>query len=425
MTRAFPAGAGEKMQYAVHEFNDNTIRFVLRYPGLLRPETLRQAAYEVVSRAEVLHASFVSGRMGAKWCVNDFTAEDCFRRIHAEDALCAALNCALEPICPSDTVQMRCTLVQDADESVLVLAVSHLCVDGSDGKYLLRKLVEAYELILRQGNCEGLTLKDGARDAGQVYAQLGKEERRRLLTDPRTGIKSVFPLPSDEPGEPVVLARRIGPDTMEAARLRAKAAGATVNDLLLTACYHAYAAAEGVDPHGPMSVSAMMDLRRHCEGGDSAGLSNLTGPLTTALPRGVHDTFPETLAEIAAQTRRCKDDPLAGLYGMPLLHGAARRLPMGVLLSAAGRLYGSLSVGLTNIGSFTGAELSLGGCAPAEGFFGGPIKRKPGVQISAASFGGACALCIWGYAAQADHAPLQRLLEDMTRHVQAFAAADS
>ena len=29
------AGAGEKTQYIVHEFNDNTIRFVLRYPGIV------------------------------------------------------------------------------------------------------------------------------------------------------------------------------------------------------------------------------------------------------------------------------------------------------------------------------------------------------------------------------------------------------
>ena len=29
----FPAGAGETMQYLVHAYNDNTIRFILTYPG--------------------------------------------------------------------------------------------------------------------------------------------------------------------------------------------------------------------------------------------------------------------------------------------------------------------------------------------------------------------------------------------------------
>lgn len=65
----------------------------------------------------------------------------------------------------------------------------------------------------------------------------------------------------------------------------------------------------------------MMDLRKHCEGGDSQGLCNLTGGLTTALPEGLGDTFEATLLDIASQTRRMKEDPFAGLYGMPLLHG--------------------------------------------------------------------------------------------------------
>ena len=31
-----PAGAGEIMQYIVHPFNDNTLRFALAYPALLQ-----------------------------------------------------------------------------------------------------------------------------------------------------------------------------------------------------------------------------------------------------------------------------------------------------------------------------------------------------------------------------------------------------
>ena len=38
------AGGGERAQYMVHEYNDNTIRFVLNYPGLIDPDLLRQAA---------------------------------------------------------------------------------------------------------------------------------------------------------------------------------------------------------------------------------------------------------------------------------------------------------------------------------------------------------------------------------------------
>lgn len=61
------AGSGEKIQYLTHDFNDNTVRFALRYPGKLVPEILSQAMRAVVSRVDVLHASFVPGNLGASW----------------------------------------------------------------------------------------------------------------------------------------------------------------------------------------------------------------------------------------------------------------------------------------------------------------------------------------------------------------------
>lgn len=162
---------------------------------------------------------------------------------------------------------------------------------------------------------------------------------------------------------------------------------------------------------------SMMDLRRHCKDGDSEGLCNLTGALTTALPNGLLSAFKDTLIEIARQTRQCKEDPFAGLYGMPLLHSAARKLPLKLLLSVANRIYSSMSLGLTNIGSIDCRLLQMGDALPENGWFGGPVKQKPGVQISAASFGRTCTLCIWGHAVQEDLPVLNQLLDAALRHI--------
>lgn len=421
MKKHIPAGAGEKMQYAVHAFNDNTLRFVVEYPVQLKPEWLQEAVCAVIRQVDVLHAAFVPGRWGARWECRSFSAGDCFCHVRAEDAQREALARALEPIPADGPVQLHCTLVQGEHGCLIVLRISHLAVDGTDGRYLLSKLCEAYELLRREGHCRALQIKKGSRAAEQVYAHLTMKDRLRLLHDPRTGIRSRFPLPSEEPGQPVVLCRHIPASVMEAAHRRAREAGATTNDLLLAACYHAYAGAEGVEPHEPMAISAMMDLRRHLPGGQSPGLCNLTGALANALPGGICEDFSDTLAAIAAQTRQAKADPLAGLHGMPLIHGAAKLLPMPMLLAAATRIYGSLSLGLTNIGAIDCASLCLEGRRPCMGCFGGPIKRKPGVQISVASFDGECALCIWGYAAEPDVPALQALLDGTVGHVCAYA----
>ena len=421
MNTMIPAGAGEKMQYIVHPFNDNTIRFVLHYPSRLQAETLRQASFALAGSVDVLHASFVADKRRAGWQINDICPEDCFTCIAAADPITTALAQALQPIEASSPAQMRCILVEGAQDCAVVLLVSHLCVDGSDGKYLLHKLCEAYHLALETGSCTGLTVKNGSRAVEQVYSHLTRQERFRLLRDPRTGIRCEFPFPAAEEGKPRVLWRHIPAREMSAARQQAKHLGATVNDLLLTACYYAYAETADIPAHTPISVMSMMDLRRHCEGGDSQGLCNLTGGLCTALPKGLEATFSETLAALSQQTRRSKEDPFAGLYGMPLLHGAANKLPVGLLLSAASHLYGSMSVGMTNVGSIDCRALQMGGAVPDAGWFGGPVKHKPGVQISAASFDGQCALGIWGYAADSDLPALYLLLDRMVEHICAFA----
>lgn len=80
-----------------------------------------------------------------------------------------------------------------------------------------------------------------------------------------------------------------------------------------------------------------------------------------------------------------------------------------------------VSKGLTNIGMIDGHSLCMEGVNPVKGYFGGPIKRKPGVQISVASFDGECALCIWGYAAAVDIPALQTLLDKTAEHVCVYA----
>lgn len=209
---------------------------------------------------------------------------------------------------------------------------------------------------------------------------------------------------------------------MTQARQNAKAAGATANDLLLASCYHAYASLPGADLSHPIGITSMMDLRRHCPSGESEGLCNLSGSLPTHLELTRETPFSDILFQVAAQTRTAKEDPLAGLYGMPLLHGAAQTLPMGLLLQVAGKLYGSMSLGLTNLGNIPCAPLALGDLVPTGGLFGGPLKKKPGMQISAASFDGACSLVVVGQYTREDAALLQSMLDAMAGALAVYAS---
>ena len=420
-----PAELGEKMQYLAHTHNDNTIRFVLHYPGAVRAEVLRAAAEAVCMSVPMLHASFVPQGDEPHWLVHEsLTPEDYFTRLQAEgDPMPAAVAAAARPVAPQSRAQLRCTLVEGDGACAVTLTISHMCVDGGDGKYLLSKLVEAYDRILTTGSADGLTVKNGSRSMEQVLALRTAEDLKALETVPPShGIRSGFRFPTEEAGTPRITYRHISAETMAAARKRAKAQGSTANDLLLTAFYRVYASLEDVDAQGPMAIMSMMDLRPHCKGGDTAGLCNLSGSLPTCLPQGVQGDFDDTMAQITAQTRKVKEDPLAGLYGMPGMLKMIQSIPLSVLEEQMGKMYvGSMGLGLTNLGNFSCAALSLGGLAPDRGLVGGPLKKKPSMQITASSFDGCATLAVAGQYTDADKAYLDAVLQSIALEIETYA----
>ena len=419
-----PAGGGERAQYLLRDYNDNTIRFVLNYPGLVDPDVLRKAAKAVIESVDVLHGTFFSDGTMAYWHILEDVGEtNYFHYIETEgDPAKTAASLSLLPVYPEDKVQMHVTLVQSEEKSCIVIRQSHLVVDGGDGKYLIAKLVEAYNLILATGSADTLEVKDGSRAPEKVYEKLGMSDMKELMSNPLSSVETAYPYPTTETGMARVTSKVISAQTMSAARKKAKAVGATANDLLVTAFYHAYAAMDGVDASAPMSVSSMMDLRRHCVDGDSEGLCNMSGALPTTLENGCTGSFEETLAEIVKQTTAAKENPFAGLEGMPIMHGLTRTMPIWLLQMAVGKIYGKLSLGLTNLGNLKCTDYALGELVPNGGLFGGPLKKKPGMQVSVMSFDGACTLAVVGVYTREDAALLQSTLDRMEQEISSYVA---
>jgi len=419
-----PAGGGERAQYLLRDYNDNTIRFVLNYPGLVDPDVLRMAAKAVVESVDVLHGTFFSDGTFGYWHINEAVGEtNYFHYIETEgEPARTAASLSLLPVYPEDKVQMHVTLVQSEEKSSIVIRQSHLVVDGGDGKYLISKLVEAYNMILASGNADALEVKDGSRAPEKVYEKLGLSDMKELLSNPLSSVETAYPYPNTDVGMARVTSKVISADTMSAARKKAKVVGATANDLLVTAFYRTYAAMDGVDASAPMSISSMMDLRRHCVNGDSEGLCNMSGALPTTLENGCTGSFEETLEEIVKKTTAAKENPYAGLEGMPIMHSLTRSMPIWLLQMAIGKIYGKLSLGLTNLGNLKCADYALGNLEPNGGLFGGPLKKKPGMQISVMSFDGECTLAVVGVYTKEDAALLQSTLDKMEQEVAAYAA---
>ncbi len=425
LPKIIKAGGGERGQYILREFNDNTVRFVLNYPGIVDVDILRRATRAVVESVDVLHGTFFTEGISAHWKLNENMDEsNYFLHVRtAGDPAVTANSLSLLPVYSEDKVQIHCTLVQSEEASCVVVRMSHLVVDGGDGKYLLAKLAEAYNLIAETGSAHTLEVKNGSRAPEKVYDTVSREDMKKLQksSPSSTDVRSFFPYPNEEPGRNRLLLARIPADVMNAARKKAKGLGASVNDMMMAAAYHAYGRLPGVDPSQPMSINSTMDLRRHCVHGESEGLCNMSGSFMTLLEKGVSQPFAETLADIARQTTLVKENPLAGLEGMPIVHSLARNMPIGILLELMGRIYGTAPVGVTNLGNLKCADFALGGIAPTGGLFGGPLKKKPGMQISVISFDGECVLAVAVQCTDEDVAVLQSTLDAMVLEITDYA----
>ena len=415
------AGVGERLQYIAHKYNDTTIRFILHYPGMLDPDLLRAAAASLVGSVDVLHASYMAGNMESHWHVHgNYHTSDYFMLVDCDgDPVKPAQSIALLPIEPRGNCQLHVALVRGGESCAVVVRISHLVVDGSDGKYLLNKLAEAYRMLRRGGSPEALEIKSGSRSAMNAYSELTTKELRTLAKPPFSGAKTLFPFADPRAhGANRMLRATIPAEQLSAARRKAKEENATVNDLLLTACYRSYAKVAGCT--GPMSISAMMDLRQHCKDGTSEGLANMSGGLSTLLENAAEGSFSDTLRELAAQTREAKADPLAGLGGMPLIHAATKTIPLWVLLKLADLIYSSMSLSMTNLGNIPCEPLAMDGLKPTEGIFGGPLKRKPSVQVGVASFDGTAELTILGDFVTEDLEALQAFLAGIRSEILCY-----
>ena len=417
------AGPSERQQYFFHKHNDNTVRFVLNYPGLIQPDVLCEAVKTIVESVDILHGTFFTDVASAYWKLNkEVDAIHYFHYIKCSgDTAETAYSLSLFPVFPEDKVQIRVWLVQSEVSSSIVVCISHLCADGGDGKYLLNKIVEAYNMLLAKGNTDELVVKNGSRAPEKLYTELTVKEVMGLVGTQLPKVSSLYPYPTKEGGMVRYLRKTISSEIMEAARKRAKEVGASANDLLVAALTQAYAELEGIDETQPMSITSMMDLRRHCKNGESEGLCNMSGSMPTYMEHGVQGGYEETLKEVAKQTALLKEDPYAGLAGLPMIHSAARNVPMGLLLKFVGNMYAKASLNLTNMGNISCSEYAMGEIIPSGGLFGSPVKKKPGLTIAAMSFDGECVLSVCGVFTDDDVTLLDSTLERMVYYIKTYA----
>lgn len=273
MAKILKAEMWDKMQYLFRNFYDRMVHCVQYYDGLIDPDVLKRVIVFTTEKVPVLHSSFKSNVIDPYWEVEDYKVGDILTVRESTD-LEADINAFICQSIPVESnVQYKMALFNKDGRSVLCMIVNHMCMDGGDFKYFMKKLAENYNKLL-DGERD-LDIKTGSRSYDQVYSKLTPEEEEvaRGLYKNISQVKDehYFPLTPSSPSDVTRICRRkVGTKLFADFRKIGKALGVTVNDLMLAFYVRSLYEIGMFRDDERLTIPCMVDLRRHIVDGRRA-----------------------------------------------------------------------------------------------------------------------------------------------------------
>ncbi len=375
----------DKMQYLFRNYYDRMVHAVLHFDDKLDIEVLKNVIVAMVEKAPVLHCRFCENPVHPYWKKAEYTIDDILTVVDEPDDY---LDVIEKHICQSipatNNVQLKILIVNHDGKSSFAMIVNHMCFDGGDFKYFLKKLCRNYNEFL-EGN-KSTQLKTGSRSHEQVYTMLDEDEYKHAkgLYKNISQIKDkhTFPLTPSEPNDYTMINRRkIDRDTFITMKKIGKAMDVTVNDLMLAVYIRALYDISDMKDDESITIPCMVDLRRHIKNVEEGGLANHTGFMQCSV-KNKGETINDTLIEVLRSVKISKRDKYMGLYSLPLLKLAYTILPFAISEFAIKIGYNNPLIGMSNIGLLPVNELTFGTAKPVDGFMTGAVKYKPFMQLA-------------------------------------------
>lgn len=423
MSKIIKAEMWDKMQYLFRNYYDRMVHAVLHFDNLIDPGILKNVIVIMAEKAPVLHSSFHENPVNPYWSVEKYTVDDILTVADSDDPYKDSYDFLCQSIPVTSNVQFKILLLNKDGRSTLAMIVNHMCFDGGDFKYFLKKLAKNYNAMLSGEN--PTDLKSGTRSAEQVYTKLNASDKKiakglyKNISDVKD--KHVFPLtPASDDDRTMINIRKIERPVFTEMKNTGKRLGVTVNDVMLAAYVRALYEIIGMRDDESLSIPYMVDLRRHIEGGENAGgLANHTGfMLCTVHEKG--ETINDTLINVMRSTKSSKRDKFMGLYSLPLLKLAYTILPFSISEFAIKIGYNNPLIGMSNIGLLSEELLTFGNAKPVDGFMTGAVKYKPFMQLAMTTLNDELTMTIAIKGNEADKEKVEVFFDLIERNIEDF-----
>ena len=423
MDKTLKAELWDKMQYMFRNYYDRMVHCVHYYDKPLDVKVLKQVLVWMVEKVPVLHSSFHGNLVEPYWTVEDYTIDDVLVEKVTDDVEKDVDEFITLDIPIENNVQIKVALFHDGSRDVLCVLVNHMCMDGGDLKYFMKKLAENYNKLL--AGDRSLHIKTGSRSYDAVYSKLSGEElaHAKGLYKNISQVKDehYFPLtPEAKDDYKMIVRRKIDRARFAEFRKIGKAMDVTVNDLMLTVYIRSLYEIGMYGDEERLTIPCMVDLRRHIVGGgEDTGLTNHTGFMQCSTARK-GETINDTLIEVLRSVRQSKKDAYMGLYSLPLLKLAYAIFPYVISETAIKIGYLNPLIGMSNIGILEDGKLKMGDANLVDGFMTGAIKYKPYMQLALTSLLGEVTMSIAIKGNDSDKAKVNEFFDILIGNVDEF-----
>ena len=397
-----PANGHEIYNYiARYGVSNLQIQAIMKLDGRLDFDKLNRAVQLSVEAEPILKFRFVEEKpphweplenLGlVNFCslqeVNDIDAA-------VQDFIVSPVNLDMDPM-------LHVRLLRSEQCDVLALRANHTFCDAAGVKEYIQLLSDIYTTINKEdGQYIPVPRIGGRKDQDRLFEELGIINIDSFFKPGADVFQSMWPFPWEPCGSNIPCMSvckfpdGILDDLIEYAKIR----GATVNDLILTACYRAMIEMKEPVYGIPMEFPITIDLRRYLSDHKTSAIRNFSGAVSTKLDMILNEPFNETVQRVSNMTKGIKQGfpGLQSAIGLERIEKISFQEALSyyhvVVETKKTQSFCPLYSGdrclptLSNVGYVSNSLIKFADSSVIDAYILPPVVRAPGLLLMASSY---------------------------------------
>lgn len=407
----YPAEAWDILQHLFYEksINDHTLHFVAECSGTLDIDRLKRAVARMIEAFPLIRCNYREENGAPYWEDNAFTADDMIRLIESEEKEEGIRRFLCERIESGTGPQLKIGIMRNGKTDILCVTMNHMLCDGGGFKEFLYLLCWIYaHLDDKAMELPVQPMKN--RQLSQLLKPFSFGEKLKIFSsknDMTTHDTAKYTFEGDLKN-PFIETRMIPREDFRALKSYAKAHGATVNDIIMTAMIRVL---HDIFGH-VIAVPCAMDLRKFLPKRKSGGICNLVTNLKCDIGQELGASFAATLEKVKPAMAKQKADTSC-LKSISLLEKALHTLPYRTARKLIDKNFTNPPVAFTNIGILDKNKLIFGDIRLTHAYMTGSIKYNPYFQLAVTTFDDEMVLSVNLYGTESDRNQISLFLNKM------------